>query len=738
MRRVTTLIAAALVPALAAAAWSRSPVILPGGQLLAPPGQVTATGTMPQGIALSPDGRSLAVVESGVGPPALRLLDAQTLSVRRLVQLPGAFGKPVWFDDTHVLVAGANADALLTVDVTSGDVSRRALGTGTWPAAVALSRDRSMVAIANDGNGTLSVGSGERFTQVAVGAHPADAAFSPDGRRMYVALRSSRDVAVIDPAAARVVQTIHVGLHPCALAPAQDPALIYVAECDDDAVGLIDTRRNAVVQHIAVGLGSPRIGSSPNALAVSGDDLFVSLGAQNAIAVVRNGRVTRRIAAGWYPTGVAAGSNGTLYVLNGKGEGAPANPLYDPRVHDSPWYVGLITVGSVRSVAHAAAGAAAVAWHSAARTPNIIRRNGPIAHVIYVIKENRTYDQVLGDIPGANGDPQLAWFGLRVTPNQHAIARRFGVFDNAYTDAQVSAGGHNWTDAAFSNDYVERFWPPNYGDRRDLYDFQDGTGADVPHNGYLWDAAVRQGISFRDYGEDTETGHGFVSITDHPNLQGRFDPLYVGWNLRYSDLQRIAEWKREFNAFVAHRNLPQLEIVYLPNDHTAGSAKGMPTPQAFVATNDAAVGQLVETVSHSPYWRSTAIFILEDDAQNGPDHVSDQRSTFYIASAYAKGGVHHEHYSTVSFVRTIELLLGMRPLSIYDATVAPLDAAFENTPRNAAPYTALAPRIDTNARNAATAYGSALSARMDFSRPDAADSSALNRILAHLAHSSHP
>jgi hypothetical protein len=255
----------------------------------------------------------------------------------------------------------------------------------------------------------------------------------------------------------------------------------------------------------------------------------------------------------------------------------------------------------------------------------------------------------------------------------------------------------------------------------------------VPHNGYLWDAAIRAHISFRDYGEDIDfPGHGIaIGINTFPGLRNAFDPRYIGWDLDYSDLSRYAEWKREFSAYVAAGNLPQLEIVYLPNDHTAGTAPRHLTPQAYVATNDLAVGKLVDTVSHSRYWKSTAIFILEDDAQNGPDHVSDQRSTFYIASPYARGGVQRGHYSTVSFVRTMELILGLQPLSIYDQTARPLYDAFSTHAANAAPFTALAPAIHLNETNKLTAYGAAISAKLDFSHPDAVNPALLNDIIAH-------
>jgi YVTN family beta-propeller protein len=734
--------------------------LLPGGwRLTAPAGPLATVGTTPQGIALSPDGKMLAVVESGVNPAALRLLDATTLATIKVVTLNGAFGKPVWVGNTQVLVPGAATDAVEIVDAQTGTVQMLALTKGSWPVGISrFSSGKNGTSVPidvttedrnKDTGGTIAIGQIAdsptlNAREVVVGSHPAAAVGSANGQSIYVALRGQTSVAVVDTAAGRVVKNIAVGKHPCDLALSNGK--LYVAVCDDDAVAVIDTKTNKRIATIPVGMKSGRVhgyGANPNALLIHGSDLFVSLGGENAIARIRNGRVMGYIPAGWYPTGLAMGTGGTLYVSDGKGETAPPNAQFNIRKRSTGGYVGAITVGSVRAIPRSAYDqvqamtARAVSdlmplWTPRAPAQTVLRAQGPISHVIYIIKENRSYDQVLGDIKTANGDPSLVNFGQDVTPNQHALALRFGLMDNAYADAQVSADGHNWTDAATVSDYVERTWPVNYGNRREGFDSQNGIGAPVPHSGYLWDDAKRAGITYRDYGEDMTLSAGPpIATTDHPALQGHYDPAFVGWNLKYSDQDRFNEWRREFDKFVANRNLPQLEFVYFPNDHTSGTQVNMPTPEAYVATNDWVVGQLVDAVSHSPYWKSTAIFILEDDAQNGPDHVSDQRSTFYIASPYARGGIDHTHYSTVSFVRSIELLLGLAPLSVADTTTQPLYKLFALNPVNAAPYDAIKPGVDMTALNKRAAYGSAVSAHLDFSKPDAVDPRVLNDILEH-------
>jgi YVTN family beta-propeller protein len=727
-----------------------------GWRLSAPSGPVQTVGLFPQGIALSPDASKLAVIDSGLETPALLVLNAQTLAQEVKVPLKAAFGKPEWLDDTHVLVAGEDQDIVYSADIASGTVDSIArLPKGSWAAQVAISGDHQLIAVSDDMTGNVSFDSmsGGAIATIHVGGvpegwlksyhSPSDLLFSPDGKFLYVALRGSSSVAVVDVATHDVSQ-ITVGRHPDALALSKDGARLYVADADDDALTVVDTRTKSVVARVDLGLRGGRTsgyGASPNAIAVGANDVYVSLGAENAVAVVRGNRVIGRIPTGWYPSGLALGPDNKLYIADAKGESSPANPGYNPFVGKRlPGYVGSSLDGSIRLVdAHAfdtAAVVANAAQHWTAPKVTVVRRGGPIKHVIYIIKENRTYDQVLGDVPGADGDPSLVWFGKRITPNQHAITERFGIFDRTFADAQISADGHNWSTAAFASDYVERFWPQNYSGRDAIYDFEDGDVAGVPHNGYLWDDAARAHITYRDYGEfvwPTKTPSEIV-VSHMPDLSdGHVCPHAPGWNLDISDQVRYEAWKAEFEGYVAHHDLPQLEIVRLPNDHTMGTRPGALTPQAYVAQNDYAVGELVDTVSHSPYWKSTAIFIIEDDAQDGPDHVDDQRTTFYLASPYAKPGVHHDWYTTAGVLHTIEILLGMKPMSIYDATAQPLYAAFSLRPVNAQPYDVIPPQIDLNARNSKMAYGAAESMKLDFSHADHASPRILNAILARVA-----
>jgi hypothetical protein len=376
--------------------------------------------------------------------------------------------------------------------------------------------------------------------------------------------------------------------------------------------------------------------------------------------------------------------------------------------------------------------------------PRTVGGSSPIKHVFYVIRENRSYDQVLGDLTAGNGAPELTLFGSAVTPNAHAIAQTFVLFDNFYVDADVSYNGHAYSTAAYSNDFVEKNWQVLYGGRGGVY-LAEGGGfmrsafgnIAAPPLGYLWDFAQRARVTLRDYGEfvvhASKTAAGDVTAVETvPGLHGLVAPTYPGWDLTITDNRRIDAWLKEFRAYEATGTLPQLSIIRLPNDHTSGTLAGAPTPRAMVADNDSALGRLVEAISTSPvYWKDSAIFVLEDDAQSGPDHVDSHRSVLLVASPFAKRGVvDHTFYTTSGVLRTIELILGLPPMSMYDAAATPLYNAFSGTPILTT-YSRSNPRVPLDEWNLASSFGAQASATMNFLQEDRAPEQRLNEILWH-------
>jgi YVTN family beta-propeller protein len=709
--RTTAVLAAVYITVCAAA--TTAGVVLPNGWVIHPPqALVTQTDTFPQGASASPDRATLAVVESGYNPPSLRLYSASDLRILAAIPLKGALGRPLWIDASHVLVAGANADALFDIDVVTKSARAIALGKGSYPVAVA--RSGETFAAATDGDSSVRIGTLDGLSSakaIGVGGFIGGLAFSPDGKALFASNCAARYVEAID------TQTfdgrrIETGLHPTAILPVGDT--IYVAETDNDTVGVYDASNGTRIASIFVGdrtaHGPAIVGVSPNALTGDGDAIYVSLGAANDIAVIRGRSVVARIPAGWYPTDIVVLGK-LLYIIDGKGEGTRPNSRYVSGSHSDADYVAAIQYGSIRAydlshVADLGNPQGAAGW-TAAQGSAVVRTSGPIAHVFFILKENRSYDQVLGDMPQGNGDSKLTSFGARVTPNEHALAMRFGLFDNTYASGEVSEPGHNWADAAFDTDFVERMWPATYAGRRG----DDSLSpAMVPFKGYIWQDAQTARVSFRDYGEMVDP--------PVPSLAGLYDPRYVGWNLDYSDLNRVNEWRREFTDFIHTGDVPHLEYIWLPNDHTYGRRPGKLTPASMVAQNDYALGEIVDTISHSRVWRSSAIFVIEDDAQDGPDHVSGQRTIFFLVSPYARGGLQHAHYSTVSVLRTMELMLGLPPLSTYDGMAVSLRAAFSPVAR-LAPYTVIPPKISLYNRNLKTAYNARLTAKLDFGRPDA-------------------
>ena len=362
-------------------------------------------------------------------------------------------------------------------------------------------------------------------------------------------------------------------------------------------------------------------------------------------------------------------------------------------------------------------------------------KHSPIEHVIYIVKENRTYDQVFGKIGKGNSDPSLCLFDETVAPNHYKLARQFILFDNFYVNSDVSADGHSWATASIAPDYVQKLWPNQYADRRKHYDFEGGEPANTPPAGYIWNNALAAGVTVRNYGYWVENkkpagpdGVQIEKIND-PELVPITNMRYRSFDLDYPDQERAKTFLEDVKQFEATGKMPQLMLLRLGNDHTSGTSPGKLTPLSLFADNDYALGMIVEGVSKSRFWPTTAIFVIEDDAQNGPDHVDSHRSPMLAISPYTQRGIiDSSMYNQSSILRTMELILGMRPMTHFDAGARPLLAAFSPKP-NDAPYTAELPRISLTDKNPARSATAARSARMDFDEADEIDDDELNAVL---------
>ncbi|MFC7667856.1 alkaline phosphatase family protein [Hymenobacter humi] len=354
--------------------------------------------------------------------------------------------------------------------------------------------------------------------------------------------------------------------------------------------------------------------------------------------------------------------------------------------------------------------------------PQRVGEKSPIKHVFYIIKENRTYDQVLGDVPAGNGDASLCLFPEKVTPNHHALTRDFVLLDNFYVDAEVSADGHNWSTAAYATDFVEKSWPTNYSGRGGSYDFEGARGEVAqPKDGFLWDYCLRAGRSFRSYGEFVFQGKPTL-----PAIAKNFCKKFPGFDMDIPDVERERIWEQDFDSLVAAKAVPNLSIIRLPNDHTLGAIKGALHPLSFAADNDLALGRLIEHLSRSPVWKESVVMVVEDDAQNGPDHVDAHRSTAYLVGPHVRRHtVVHTAYTTSGMLRTLELILGLPPMSQYDAAAVPLWACFTSKP-NLAPYNLRPATTPLTVRNTAFNAPARRALKFDLSREDAAPDLAFN------------
>ncbi|MGZ4465446.1 MAG: alkaline phosphatase family protein [Nocardioides sp.] len=752
--------------------------VTPLGYDVKPAGSQTTLGDLPLGSALSPDGKLLLVSNDGQGTQSLQVVDTATSQVVQTIPYThpaGLFVGVAFSPDGSTAYASGGGDQTIHVyDVSGGRLTEKApiqlpttnpagAKVNMFPAGLAVTPDGSRLVVADhlgDAASVVDLATGA-VTTTPVGHAPQGVAVSADGTRAWVTNQGGSTVSVLDLTGPAPVETkqVTVGTHPNAVLLSGDHHSLYVADGESDHVSVLDPDTGAVRSTIDLApYAGAKAGTTPFGLAESpdGQRLFVTYAGNNAVGVVdtATGKPAGMIPTGWYPTGVVA-TGSQLFVLNAKGLGAGPNdgPGHvdptSPQTTPQDQYVGSMIKGTLSTVplpissADLASDTAAVRANDGFDKPRTTASTPAIKHVIYVVQENRTFDQVFGSLGKGDGDPSLDLFGQESAPNQRALQRRFVTLDNFYANAEISAQGWNWTVSANSNPYSEAMWPSNYSGRGGTYPSEISDPATVPNkslkDAYIWQRLAAKGISFRNYGFYVNAdAQGKMAGTD-PVLDAHTDHDFLGFDLACPDnpdtftarragcgTPRFTEWKKEFDGYVKHGNLPSLEMVRLPNDHTSGTKPSYPTPRAYVADNDLALGRLVQAVSHSRYWKSTAIFVTEDDAQNGPDHVDAHRTISQVISPYTQHGrVDSSFYSTASMLRTIENILGVAPMTQFDTFATPMTRAFSST-RNAKAYSAVRPSEAGEHTNTKSAPMAGVSARQQLGREDAIDERLFN------------
>lgn len=767
------------------------------GWKITPAGRHVTTSDMLLGCAMSPDTKTLAMTAVGYGAHELYLVNTATGQIRQKFPLGRGWNGVVWSPNGDTLYASGGASPAIHVfrqraDRTfaadkdlllanlAEDAKKEKGKAQAYVSGLALSPDGATLYIANlasDSVFALDVAGSTVKAQrkLTAGARPYCVRLAPDRSVLYVTQWAEGNIVALDPQTLEPVRTITTNSHPNDFIFTRE-GLMIVSCGNDDAVDIIDPRSGQVKERISTSL-TPRApaGATPNAVALSEDGrtLYVANADNNAVAVVDisilgRSHISGFIPTGWYPTAVCVAPDGKhLLIGSGKGMGTHPNPARVPQtdkvVPTGFQYIGRMLNGMISLVdlptpvqlaaytkqvyantPYTDALMERAAMAPAPGTSPIPSRVGdpsPIKYILYIIKENRTYDQVFGDMKdGAgrrigNGDPNLTLFGEDVTPNQHELARQYVLLDNVYCNGEVSADGHPWSTAAYVTDIGQRVWTVGYG----------GKGPQplnekvaVPRAGYIWDACARNNLPYRSYGEqvfaagpDAPPGP-LSSIDGVTGLRGHASKTWQ--THRGRDWERADVFINELKEFERTDSLPRFMVMSLGENHTEGTKPGAFTPKAKVASNDLGVGKIVEACSQSKFWKEMAIFIIEDDAQNGPDHVDAHRTPALVVSPYVRRHtVDSTFYTTTSLLRTMELMLGLPPLTEYDAASTPLYNTF-TMQADYTPYKALPARIDLNAKNGQLAYGAQRSLALNFSTYDdlsVADEDALNRVLWH-------
>lgn len=752
-------------------------VLLPNGWSLTPIGKSIPLGDLPLNIATSKQNRYAAVTNNGQSIQSIQLIDAKNNIELDKVIVSKSWGGLVFSEDEKSLYAsGGDNNWILHFDIINNklkivDTIRLGKewtngkgGQAISPTGIAIDNQKQILYVVTKQDNSLYIidlKSKLIKQKIVLGTEAYTCLISQDKSKLYISLWGKDKVVVFDTKKQQLVDSLSVGDNPNDLCISNNGKLMFVSNANDNTVSVIDLQKFVILENLNTSVHPTKLsGTTSNSVAISKDDktLYVANADNNCLAVFDVSKPGKSyslgyVPTGWYPTSVRV-INNKLFIANGKGFSSLANP-YGPNpiskkesvlLHggDSSkpkrvQYIGGLFSGTMSIIPLPTKKDldvyTKVVYHNTPFNleqekfatgennnpiPKKVGDSSPIKYVFYIIKENRTYDQVLSDFPQGNGDTSLLLFGRNITPNQHSLVDNFVLLDNFYVDGEVSADGHNWCMGAYANDYMEKNWPTSYGSR--------GKGA-IGNTGlnkiYIWDLASKYNVSFRTYGE-------FINANNTPRipvLKNHFTPAYPTGDLRDKDTTRFRIWKNDFDSLIKANAVPQLNTFRMLCDHTEGTAAGRPTPYAHVADNDLAIGMMVEHISKSPIWQNTAIFIAEDDAQNGPDHVDAHRTTAYLAGGFVKRNfVDHTMYSSSSMLRTIELILGLPPLSQYDAAATPMWRCFSNKPNNTI-FKSLPSNINLNDVNPGGTKLAALAKGLDFSEIDLVSDDIMNNMI---------
>ena len=751
-------------------------VSLPNGWYLTPVGKTVPLGDLPLNIALSPSKKIAAVTNNGYSVQSIELIDIEHQVVLDTVVIGKAWlGLTFSADGKYLYASGGNDNIIIKYSIVNNHLSIfDTIKIGKpWPVKISITglalddAKNRLYAVTKENNSlyVIDIISKKIVSQYPLGGEGYTCLLSPDHKILYISCWGCDKVVLFDTDQQKITGSLPVGDNPNDMCITKNGKYLFVANANDNSVSVIDAQQLKLIETLNSALfpDSPA-GSTTNSVALSEDDktLFIANADNNCLAVFDistpgSSKSKGFIPTAWYPTCVRIAKN-KIVVSNGKGLSSSANP-YGPNPNSKAGevvyqeggkeqkikvqYIGGLLWGTLQILdvpdAKQMALYSQVVYKNTPYSksmelisegsagnpvPQKVGDKSPVKHLFYIIKENRSYDQVLGDIPEGNGDPKLVLFGENITPNQHALAREFVLLDNFYVNGEVSADGHNWTMGAYATDFLEKTWPTSYGGRGGTYPGEGKREIANNKNGFLWDYCLHQGVSYRSYGEFVDN-----NIPSVPVLKNHFCTSFTGWNLSVRDTVRFRQWKHDFDSLLAADALPALSTIRMGGDHTEGLSLGKPTPFAHVADNDLAVGLLVDYLSHSPVWKESLVIIVEDDAQNGPDHVDAHRSPAYLAGGYVKKGfVDHSTYTTTSLLRTMELILGLPPMSQYDASAIPVWRSMNNTPDHA-PFKVRPSLIDFDLKNLAENKWQQKSELFDFSKEDRINDADFNEVI---------